>query len=524
MNTATKLCAPIFTDEPPIADQAARAVAGGADLVELRVDHLRDLAAVERFLSSPSRPPAILTIRSAAEGGQWDGDDADRIALIERLGLLLPGFIDIEHATWTRSANLRQKIGLVCDTSDSPPHASDRPRNTLILSHHNFTATPPNLPALCDEMSASAPRTAILKLAFTAADATDALRALTLLRDPPRRMIVQSMGHAGLITRVLCRKFAAFLSFAALDAAQRIVPDQPTLADMHNLYHWSAINTHTRWLGVIGWPVAHSLSPRLHNSLIAEHGFNAVYLPLPVQPTYSALAAFLDFVADNPWLDALGFSVTIPHKEHALRWLDERGGHVSPIARRCGAVNTLTRRPDGSFAGDNTDAHAALAALESAAGSMHARRVAILGTGGAARAVIAALVDRGACVTIFGRDPHRRDQLAREFQCAARDWRDRVRHDCEIVVNATSVGMSPDAHETPLPESSIQSAMTIFDVVYQPLQTQLLAHARRCGARSVDGLTMFAGQAAHQFATWFDTPLDAAATYARLERWLHASR
>lgn len=531
-------------------EQIVAAHDAGADLVELRVDAIADIDAIESVLLAPRVLPFIITIRPSAEGGLWDGDDALRISMLERLGLLLPGFIDVEAATWFKSANIRHKIGLVCaiDEADlSALHGSDalsssaapasdepvpdvdlpnprrsvakpftprkpakhaRPKNRLILSYHDFRHTPADLDAAIRPL-VEVPGV-IAKAAFMTHDATDALRLLAAQRAATGRAAaggaaaIMGMGEAGLVTRVLGPKCGAALVYAAPSDDAIAAPGQPTLATLRDLYSWSRIDEHTRLYGVVGWPVSHSRSPLIHNTAMRHVGVNAVYVPLPVRPTYEDFATFMDFVAANDWLDCRGLSVTIPHKVHALRWLRERGYDITPLASRIGAVNTLTRSARG-WMGDNSDATGAMHALETGGAFPNRPRdlpVAILGAGGAARAIAAMLAERGCRIVIFNRDESRAWSLAADFGCDVRPWSDRVATTASLIVNCTSVGMAPGVDDSPLPSEALRRYQIIFDSIYNPVDTRLLRDARARGARTISGLEMFLAQAAAQFQIW----------------------
>jgi 3-dehydroquinate dehydratase/shikimate dehydrogenase len=514
----TRICVPIVSATPPIEEQAHAARVAGAELLELRVDLIGDVPAVERFLASRPALPVILTIRSRDEGGGWQANDDERIALIERLGLLLPGWVDIELATWRRSANLRQKVGLVAGIRDHEisAHREDResrrvrtggrPRNGLIISAHNLAATPGDIRAVFDALLAT-PSDAI-KGAFAAADASDALRVLIELERcaADRDTIALAMGEAGLAARVLARKFGALLTFATLERGSKSAPGQPTVAELRGLYRWDAICRATRVFGVVGWPVAHSQSPLVHNTAMAATGIDGAYVPLPVAPRHDAFQRFMDLIIAHPQLDIAGLSVTIPHKEHALHWLDEHGGRVTPLARRCGAVNTLARGGDGVWTGDNTDASGALAAIRSharwAAGGFCGTRALVLGAGGAARAVVAALVDAGVEVTIANRTPSRAAALGEELGAKAIDWSQRGGHACDLLINCTSVGLWPDSAQSPMPSAVPDARTVVFDTVYRPRRTRLLQDAERAGCATISGVEMFLCQAAAQFERW----------------------
>jgi len=492
---ATWLTVPLINLDVPLDQQVQAARAAGADVIELRLDCLRDPEAVANLLAGPRTVPFILTIRTRAEGGQWDGDDAARGALLERLGALRPGYIDLEYASWVRAPILRR----VAEQARAGG-------NQLILSHHDVHGTPGDLDGVLAPLLASSAD--VVKLAFAAHDAADAWRAIDVLRRhaADRPMVALSLGDAGLLTRVLAGKFGARLTFAALRPGAESAPGQPTLAELLNGYHWRDVGPRTRVYGVVGWPVAHSRSPALHNAAMAATHIDGVMVPMPVAPSSADWAAFIDYLTAHPEFDVQGLSITIPHKEHALRWLHERVFDVTDVARRAGAVNTLTRAGPARWTGDNTDVAGASAALRAGGldilESTGRRAAAVLGAGGAARAVIVGLQDRGWNVTVFNRTADRAGALAREFRCQWQPWEERVTTYADLVVNCTSVGMEPHADESPLPADALRPEMLVFDAVYTPAETRLLREARVRGARVVSGVEMFRAQAAAQFERW----------------------
>lgn len=246
---------------------------------------------------------------------------------------------------------------------------------------------------------------------------------------------------------------------------------------------------------VIGNPVEHSRSPRLHGHWLARYGIAGHYVPLRVEP--GDLAATLALL---PRLGFVGCNVTIPHKEEVLAL----AATVTPLARRIGAANSLTFG-DGGFEADNTDAIGFARNLSEAMPGWAPRRAAILGAGGASRAVIVALQDAGAAeIRLTNRTPERARALAAEFGLTAVAWSERsaMLDGCDTLVNATSQGMTGqpalDLSLDALPRTAL-----VTDLIYTPLETPLLAAARARGHPVVDGLGMLLHQAAPGFARWF---------------------
>jgi len=486
------------------AAQVGAAVSARADAIELRVDHLRDTEDVVIRSIAESRPagmPLILTIRAADEGGAWDGDDVERLS---RLIALAPSanFVDVELATWKRSANIRQKVGLAAGLAD----AADRRR--LILSIHDLHGRPNRLHGLLAEIYEEESAD-VAKIAWRARTVRDNFEAFDLLRAAPKPLVAICLGPNGHPSRILARKFGAFASYAAVDENHSAAPGQLSIEELTERFRWEAIKPTTRVFGLVGQPVEHSLSPDLHNAAFGETGVDAVYVTFPVEPSYESFKAFMVEALARPWLDLRGLSVTIPHKENALRFVRERGGRVDSAAERAGAVNTLCIDSEQNVEGVNTDAPAALEAITALLGrrpeGLAGLRCAVLGAGGVARAVVAALGSLGVNMTIYNRTAERAERLAGEFGCAARTWSERARLDCELVVNCTSVGMLGNG-ESPLAAEALQRGMFVLDTIYRPFETKLVALATASGCRVANGITMFVEQAARQFSLWTGRP------------------
>ncbi len=260
------------------------------------------------------------------------------------------------------------------------------------------------------------------------------------------------------------------------------------------------ISGKARLAGVMGWPVGHSLSPRLHNYWLDLHGIDGVFVPLPVAPEHFAQALRI-----LPRLGFRGVNVTVPHKEAALAAVDR----LDPLARRIGAVNTIVMSEDGTLSGSNTDAYGFSAHLAASVPGFSAASGAavIIGAGGAARAVAVALTDMGAPeIRIINRTLARAEELALALGGSAHvvDWSGRARtlEGASIVVNTTTQGMAGQP-ALDLDLSRLPASAVVYDIVYNPLETALLAAARGRGHRVVDGLGMLLHQAVAGFEAWF---------------------
>ena len=252
--------------------------------------------------------------------------------------------------------------------------------------------------------------------------------------------------------------------------------------------------------GVMGWPISHSRSPHIHSHWIAQYGLRGAYVPLAVNP--------LNLQEALSGLKALGFAgcnLTLPHKIEALPWLDE----VDPVAQRIGAVNTLTVRADGSLHGTNTDAFGFIQSLREAHSSWQASAgpAVVLGAGGAARAVVWALADAGATdIRLFNRSHDKAVAMAQEFGVPVKAFAWSERHaaleGAALLVNTTTQGMQGQpALDLQLDALPVQALVS--DIVYTPLQTDLLQRAASLGNPTVNGLGMLLHQARPAFASWF---------------------
>ena len=517
------LCVSIFIDSiddvPFALTRAHAAVEAGARLVEWRLDALAEesdgLASIQRLLAD-TPAPCIATIRAEDEGGTWAGSEQDRISLLEAIGTgdHPPAYIDLELRAWQRSANLRQKVRLAIDHEHQVRDISTR----LILSSHEFGGRPSDLLSRVADI-AGEDACAIGKIVFMARSARDCLELFDLLAARPKPLIALAMGEFGTVSRILAPKFGGFLTFAAFDPAAGTAPGQTTVSELSGTYRFGRIGRRTRVYGVVGHPIGHSLGPVVHNAGFEAVDHDGVYVPIPVVAGWESFKATVGEFVDHRGLDFSGCSVTLPHKENLLRFARESGAEIDPVADRVGAANTLVveRDDDGGVSRLrclNTDVEAAVSVLAEGLGisggtaaEFAGRRIAVLGAGGVARAVVAGMVERGADVHVFNRTHARAVALAEEFGPRVTASESIDGH-FDAFVNATSVGMAggpaPDA--SPLPEGAVlNDSVVVMDTVYSPRSTPLLRFAAERGARTVDGMAMFVAQAEAQFTAWTGT-------------------
>ncbi len=482
----------MFVDDlAELPQRAASAFGAGADALELRIDGFEgDPAALAQFLKSQPARKYIVTCRSAEEGGSFRGDTMQRVALLIAVARDTGAWVDFEWADWQRSANIRQKVLLACAGEGTEP-----PR--LILSHHDFRGVPAGPRTLITEMRKEG---AIAKLAYRAGQADDGFLALDLMREFGAGVITVAMGEEGLFTRVLARKFGAWATYAALTAETPTAPGQCTMEQMVSQFRFPEIGAQTQVYGVIGDPIAQSLSPLLHNAWFAKYGIDAVYLPFLVHAEPEGLARFLDGCFARPWLTSAGFSITAPYKEAALRWA---GTHADRLSQSLGAANTLVWSADG-IRMHNTDAHAAVDALSAALNmestALRPFSVDILGAGGTGRSLAITLAGLGCKVTIFDRKLQRAEQVAQAAGGVARVFSEASNGKGDILINATALGAELSKDEV-APELVAQRRL-VFDVNYRPARTAYVRAAEAAGIPAMNGTDMFLRQAATQFALW----------------------
>ena len=479
--------------------QARRAMSAGAEMLELRTDYLAGLtldraaAAIGgvRALRSPAIP-MIVTCRDGREGGVHGYPGALRTAVLQQAVRLGAAFIDLEFENFHEDETKEAILSALAESSYT----------RLILSAHSFDGPFEDLAALCADVHIACP-TAVPKLVYQANHINECFAAFDLLHEEDEDIIVLCMGEAGLISRILANKVGSLVTFVSLDADSATASGQLTIGQYRDLYRADSLGENTELFGVIADPVTHSLSPAIHNGCFGDLEMDRLYLPLWVAGGSNELATFLNNVQSRDWLRFRGFSVTIPHKQHCLDHTRKARGVIEPLAEKIGAANTLIRSGDGRLHAYNTDYAGAMATIRSTLGvtesGLKGVRAALIGAGGVARAVTAGLVEAGALVTIYNRTASKAEALAREFDCRWEELSALTEVEAQLLINCTSLGMSPHVDAMPVPADVLKPGMVVFDTVYNPIETQLLARAKARGCKTIDGLSMFVGQAMAQF-------------------------
>ncbi len=552
----TQICVPLMVeDHSETLRDATLAAEFGADMVEFRVDvyfedHSDDeKGTVEQLqdridrvldLVEVSPLPCIVTCRPHWEGGEYHGDDDERVALFEALGTSdsPPAYIDVELATYTRSKNIRQKINLAVNHPKQVRAVTTR----LILSTHDFEARPTDLTRKIIAMQEE-PACSVIKIAYRARSIRDNLELFEILADRQKPTIALCMGEFGLMSRVLAPKFGGFLTFASLRDESTTAPGQTTLAELLGLYRFRSITPTTKVYGIIGWPVTQSMSPMVHNAGFEKIGWDGVYVPMPVEGSYESFKATILSLIDQEGLDFVGASVTIPHKSH-LSKLATTPSHcitarvkgeseTADLSKLDGAANTYFHdgyvwshkgesgwQSEGQFI-YNTDITGISQLIPGLIPDLENKTITIKGAGGVAQAAAVASLNLGSTIQICNRSPERAQGLCDELM-SSRDptWEGRattlpladlVPHSADLYINCTPVGMTdgpdPDGLSIPIPDmDSLAPETVFFDTVYNPIETPMLKAAKERGYRTIDGVQMFVKQAEAQFEIWTGSP------------------
>ena len=478
-------------------EQIQAAVAAGAELLELRTDYLVHLSVdlalqiIDAARQFAPGLPIIVTCRDYQQGGTLRHPNDLRTNVLTAAVRAGAEFIDVEYENFI-SVAIGNKISLALPTGTG---------TRLILSDHNFQTKFKSITKHYWEI-ANVFSGAIPKLVYSAHHINDCFDILDLQHGAKGEMIAFCMDEPGFMTRVLTKKFDGLVTFASIGEKTATAPGQPTVEQLRDLYRWDSIDAQTEFYGVIGDPIAHSLSPAVHNACFAERGLNKVYVPLLVAGEQADFNAFMDNILSRPWLGFKGFSVTIPHKEYAINYVKAKDGVIDPLAERIGAANTIIIN-GSKLSAYNTDCIAAIDAITAGLGidraGLRKMPVAVIGAGGGARAVVAGLADAEAKIKIYNRTVERAKHLARDFKCdyASLDSLHKLKE--KLIVNCTSIGMYPHVDASPVDVNLLQKHIAVFDTVYTPPETLLLKHAREIGCKTISGVDMFLKQAAEQF-------------------------
>lgn len=385
-----------------------------------------------------------------------------------------------------------------------------------IISKHDFEGVPADLYEIYDRLRATGAE--IVKIAYQTEDATDTIPAFRLLEKAKRdnvQLIPIAMGESGKLTRIIGPARGAMMSYASSGNSGETAPGQISAKDLAEVYRIGILSGQTEIYGILGSNTSVSMSPYMHNAAFAHQGFDKVFAPIQTKDLSAFMKRMVRRETREIDLNFRGFAVTIPHKEAIIAHLDE----LHETAAKIGAVNTV-RIDDGKLVGFNTDAPGFIEPLLNSYGDLKNARVAIIGAGGAARACVYALVNRGADVTVFARDAAKAELLATEFGAKFAKLGGSSFGDFDILVNSTPLGMTGKGDgQSPATADQLAGLHLVYDLVYIPFQTPLMDEADKAEVPKIGGFAMLLAQALEQQRIWTGVePPAAIMARAALER------
>lgn len=477
-NTLPRICIALgIADPKKLVQEALHEAEEGESFLEFRLDYLErpevGVAIIRDVLARYPSCTILATCRRHQNHGRFNGSIENQLQVLNAAVSAGARAIDVEIET--------------AEIAPEPRLADLRQDAKLVVSYHNFESTPQMDQVLrrMTRISADA-----YKIVTTARKPSDNARVLALSRSNPRvPLVVLAMGESGFPTRVLSTLFSGLYTYAAPLMMEGTAAGQVTAKQLRHLYRIDKLTRSAKIYGVIADPVRHSISPAVHNRAFQARRRDAVYLPFLVHP--KDLRDFMEMAGAIP---VAGFSVTIPHKQKIMRYLD----FIDPVARRIGAVNTVWKR-GGKWRGANTDADAVTIPLSKHV-SARKSSVLVVGNGGAARGAACALIEAGAKVSITGRNADRVRALAKGCGAEALTREQSIGKRFDALVHATPLGMFP--HPEGCFFDGVIPAEIVFDMVYNPLETLLIRRAQEQKKTVITGLEMFIEQAVRQFEIW----------------------
>ena len=478
----TKVCVAIIGSTPSEMIEKAASVVKETPFLEFRLDYLdKPLAAMpkfKQFFEENTAATAIATCRRAALGGKFHGSVAAEVEVLSKAAAT--GFhladLELESAQSLKKADLQQ----LRDTGIA-----------LIISHHDFAVTK-DLDGIYAKIAPYNPDfVKIVPTAKALVDNVTLIRFLERMNDHTN-IIGICMGDAGIISRVLGVRAGSAFTFAAATPGEETGPGQIAARTLLENYRIDQVDAATKVYGVAGNPIRSSLSPIMMNTAFRRETVNAVYLALQT----TRLSDLLKLVHEIP---IQGVSITMPLKEEILPHLEQ----TDPLSAKIGAVNTI-RLLDGKLYGFNTDVAGIVGPLEKRL-SLRGAKVLVLGAGGAARAAVFGVRDRGAEVFILNRTPETAQKLARQSGSKTIKKDALPKTPFDVIINATPVGMA--GNKTPsILEAKDLNTKLVFDLVYNPLETPLIRMARQQSIPIITGVEMFVQQGARQFEIFTGNP------------------
>ncbi|MGB8913752.1 MAG: type I 3-dehydroquinate dehydratase, partial [Candidatus Sulfotelmatobacter sp.] len=437
-----RVCVAVAASDPTDLVEKAEGLVRDNPFLEFRLDYLSKpglaLPKIKHFLETHSGITVIATCRRVASGGKFRGSIASQLDILAKAAAAGCQLVDVELQTAQKcKAEHLQKL---------------RTRAALILSFHDFRGTKKLDETLEKMRQFPADFYKVVSTATTLSDNVSMIKFLGRESDN-HSIIGVCMGEQGIISRVLGVRAGSVFTFAAVSPGEETAPGQVSAQELRSVYRIEQLDVATRVYGVAGDPVVQSLSPAIMNAAFRRENVNAVYLALHAK----TLKDLLSCVREIP---IHGLSITMPYKEAILPFLDNTDSHTAKI----GACNTVVRAQDGKLYGFNTDTSGVVRPLERRLSTLQDAKILVLGAGGAARAAVFGLKERGAEVYILNRSAAAAQKLARRAHARSLKRADLKKYVFDVIINATPVGMG-NTRETPLQEKEI-NARYVFDMIY----------------------------------------------------------
>jgi 3-dehydroquinate dehydratase/shikimate dehydrogenase len=479
----SKICVAIIGTTAAEMIEKATAVVRETPFLEFRLDYLEKpanaLPKLKQFLGDNTAATAIATCRREANGGKFTGSLAAEMEVLSKAAAAGFQLVDLELES--AEALKKGELQKLRDTGVA-----------LIISHHDFSSTK-DLDKVYERIAPFQPDFyKIVPTAKTLSDNVTLMRFMERMHEKAN-IIGICMGDAGIISRVLGLRAGSAFTFAAATQGEETGPGQIAARTLIETYRIDQVDAATKVYGVAGNPIRSSLSPIMMNTAFRRETVNAVYLALQT----AKVSDLINLVREIP---IQGLSVTMPHKQEIMAHLEK----TDPLSAKIGACNTVLRAQDGKLYGFNTDVAGIVGPLEKRM-SLRGARVLVLGAGGAARAAVFGLRDKGADVFIFNRTPETAQKLARQSGSKTVKKEAFAKTTFDVVINATPVGMAGQKTSSVLDVKDLNTKL-VFDLVYNPLETPLIRLARQQGIPFITGVEMFVQQGARQFEIWTGKP------------------
>ena len=477
-----RICVPIVASNAAEMVQKADAVVRDNPFIEFRLDYLSKpglaLGKIRTFVEYHPEALIIATCRRAVNGGKFRGSIASEVDILAKAANQGCHLVDLELES--------------ADHLKAADFARLRRSANLILSTHDFRGTRKLEETFARMKEYPADFFKVVSTANTLSDNVVMMKFLER-HSHEHSMIGVCMGEQGIISRVLAVRAGSQFTFGAVNPGEETAPGQVAARALRDVYRIDQVDAATRVYGVAGDPVAHSLSPIMLNTAFRRENVNAVYLALHAKSLDDLLACVRD-------IPIHGLSVTMPYKEEMLKHLDK----TDPLTAKIGACNTVVRAQDGKLYGFNTDVAGIVRPLEMRM-PLQGARILVLGAGGAARAAVFGLKERGADVYVFNRTAGPAQNLAKKARAKAVKKLQLRKMAFDVIINATPVGMEGNRDPLPISEEEFK-AKYFFEMVYTPAETKMVKIARSRGMQVILGAEMFVQQGARQFETWTGKP------------------